>query len=52
MQSSNLSTAEMTFKPLKKYQLDFTVSAIEVISDTLFALACSSDPYMRMFDTV
>ena len=28
------------------------MAAIEVVSDTLFALSCSGDPYMRMFDSV
>ena len=50
--SSSLSTQDLTFRPLKKYQLDFNVSSIEVVSDTLFALACSQDSYMRIFDTV
>lgn len=50
--TSSLNPQELTFKPLKKYQLDFNVSAIEVVSDTLFALVCSTDSYMRVFDTV
>ena len=43
---------ETTIKPLKKYQIDFPVAAIEVISDSLFALTSCNDPFLRIFDTV
>jgi len=48
----NLTAKDAALKPLKKYQLDFLVSGVEVVSETLFALSCSTDPYLRVFDTV
>ncbi|KAM3140699.1 hypothetical protein pb186bvf_007297 [Paramecium bursaria] len=42
---------DINLKPLKKYQLDFQVSSVEVVSQTLFAMTCSNDPHLRVFDT-
>jgi hypothetical protein len=41
----------LTLKPLKKYQIDFPVAAVEVVSENVFALLASNDPYLRIFDT-
>ncbi|CAK83287.1 unnamed protein product (macronuclear) [Paramecium tetraurelia] len=44
--------SDFTLKPLKKYQLDFCVSAIEVVTPQVIAMTCSNDPHLRVFDTI
>lgn len=43
---------DMSIKPLKKYQIDFLVAAVEVVTENIFAMSSSVDPYLRIFDTV
>lgn len=42
---------EISIKPLKKYQIDFSIASVEVIDENIFAMSSTNDPYLRIFDT-
>lgn len=44
------SSNSLNFKPLKKYQLDFSVSSLLSLTHSLFVLSSSSDNKIHLFD--